>query len=115
MLTGKHSTFEEIKREALNLNLGQFIKFSKDFSIELPKTIVSSVFKRTALYSREMYFTNFKDGLIQLMKEINKIRIEKIKVEHKNIKTAFNEVAAQEASLEEGEVSSNKEALDNLK
>ena len=62
-----------------------------------------------------MYFTNFKDGLIQLMKEINKIRIEKIRVEHKNIKTAFNEVAAQEASLEEGEVSSNKEALDNLK
>lgn len=30
------------------------------------------------------------------MKEINKLRIEKIKVEHKNIKTAYNEVAAQD-------------------
>jgi|LauGreDrversion4_2_1035121.scaffolds.fasta_scaffold529606_2 hypothetical protein len=64
MMSGKHATFEEIKREARNMNLGEFIKFSKDFNIDLPKTVVSSVFKRTALYSREMYFTNFKDALI---------------------------------------------------
>ena len=54
------------------MNLGEFIKFTKDFQIELPKTSVSAVFKRTALYSREMYFANFKDALVQLMKEFNK-------------------------------------------
>ena len=46
------------------MNLGEFIKFTKDFEIDLPKTVISSVFKRTALYSREMYFTNFQDALI---------------------------------------------------
>ena len=72
MMLAKHATFEDIKREARNMNLGEFIKFTKDFSIELPKTVVSAVFKRTALYSREMYFSNFKDGLVQLMKEYHK-------------------------------------------
>ena len=71
------------------MNLGEFIKFTKDFEIDLPKTVISSVFKRTALYSREMYFTNFQDALIQLMKEINKAKIEKIKQEFKDIKTAL--------------------------
>ncbi len=86
MLTYKHSTFEEIKREARNMNLGEFIKFTKDFSIDLPKTVISSVFKRTALYSREMYFNNLKDALIQLMKEANKQKIDKFKQELKDVK-----------------------------
>lgn len=86
MLTNKHSTFEEIKREARNMNLGEFIKFTKDFLIDLPKTVISSVFKRTALYSREMYFNNLKDALIQLMKETNKQKLDKFKQELKDVK-----------------------------
>jgi hypothetical protein len=86
MLPNKHQTFEEIKREQRNMNLGEFIKFTKDFSIELPKTVISSVFKRTALYSREMYFNNFKDALIMLMKESNKVKLDKVKQELKDVK-----------------------------
>lgn len=89
MMPGKHQTFEEIKNEARNMNLGEFIKFTKDFAIDLPKTVVSSVFRRTAVYSREMYFTNFKDALIQLMKEFNRVRIDKVKQELKDIKHAL--------------------------
>jgi hypothetical protein len=76
---GKHMTFEEIKKEAKNLNIGDFLKFARDFAIELPKTTVSTVFKRTAIYSREMYFEEFKTALVQLIKELNKIKIERIK------------------------------------
>ena len=71
------------------MNLGEFIKFTKDFQIDLPKTVISSVFKRTALYSREMYFKNLKDALIQLMKEANKQKLEKLKLELKDIKQAL--------------------------
>lgn len=71
------------------MNLGEFIKFTKDFSIDLPKTVISSVFKRTALYSREMYFDNLKDALIQLMKEANKQKIDKFKQELKDVKQAL--------------------------
>lgn len=46
------------------MNMGEFIKFTKDFNINLPKTVVSSVFKRIALYSREMHFQHFKQALI---------------------------------------------------
>ena len=85
-------TFEAIKREARNMNLGEFIKFTKDFQIELPKTVVSSVFKRTAMYSREMHFPNFKEALIQLMKEFNKLKIEQVKQEFKDIKQAVTTI-----------------------
>ena len=67
------------------MNLGEFIKFAKDFEINLPKTVVSSVFKRTALYSREMYFGNFKEALTQLMKELNKVKLASLKAEFKDL------------------------------
>jgi hypothetical protein len=51
--------------------------------------VVSSVFKRTALYSREMHFPHFKEGLVQIMKEANKLRIEQIKSEFRDLKQAL--------------------------
>ncbi len=71
------------------MNLGEFIKFAKDFEIKLPKTVVSSVFKRTALYSREMYFSNFKEALIQLMKETNKLKLAQLTSEFKDLNQAI--------------------------
>lgn len=100
MMPGKHSTFEDIKREARNMNLGEFIKFTKDFSIALPKTVVSSVFKRTALYSREMYFTNFKEALLQIMKEYNKVRLKKLEGEFKHIQKALAEAGGSSSFYE---------------
>lgn len=63
-MIGKNPTFDDIKKEVRNLNLGEFIKFCKDFDINLPKEVVMKVFKKTAVYSREMYFTNFKIALV---------------------------------------------------
>ena len=77
------------------MNMGEFIKFTKDFSINLPKTVVSSVFKRTALYSREMHFDHFRAALIQCMKEFNRIKIESLKAEFKDIKQALTTITNQ--------------------
>lgn len=95
MLTNKYSTFEDIKREARNMNLGEFIKFCKDFTVQLPKTVVSSVFKRTALYSREMYFSNFKEALTELMKECNKLKLAQLTQEFREIKKTIAAANAQ--------------------
>ena len=77
------------------MNMGEFIKFTKDFSINLPKTVVSSVFKRTALYSREMHFDHFRAALVQCMKEFNRIKIESLKAEFKDIKQALTTITNQ--------------------
>ena len=77
------------------MNLGEFIKFAKDFEINLQKTVVSSVFKRTALYSREMYFGNFKDAMTQLMKELNKVKLASLKAEFKDLNQAIKAAHGQ--------------------
>lgn len=48
VMTGKNPTFEDIKREVRNLNLGEFLKFCKDFEIPVTKQKALEVFKRTA-------------------------------------------------------------------
>lgn len=109
-------TFEDIKKEAKNMSIGEFLKFAKDFSIELPKTTVSAVYKRTAIYSKEMYFEQFKLALVQLMKEINKMKQDKIKAEFKDIKNALVEAKKLVEEAGEGEDSvPAKAAFENLK
>ena len=39
VMLGKHPTFEDIKKEVRNLNLGEFIKFCTDFAIPLSKGV----------------------------------------------------------------------------
>ncbi|TNV84936.1 hypothetical protein FGO68_gene13232 [Halteria grandinella] len=113
---GKHLTFEDIKREAKNLNIGEFLKFAKDFAIDLPKTTVSAVYKRTALYSKEMYFDQFKLALVQLMKEINKVKLDKIKNEFKDLKQALANARQLVDEAGEGEDSvPAKAAFENIK
>jgi hypothetical protein len=90
------------------MNLGEFIKFCKDFTVNLPKTVVSSVFKRTALYSREMYFTNFQEALIQLMKENNKLKLAQLTQEFRDIKQA---IAAAHTQLDTQAEENLKERL----
>lgn len=38
-MIGKNPTFEDIKKEVRNMNLGEFLKFCKDFEIHLPKQV----------------------------------------------------------------------------
>lgn len=47
------------------------------------------VFKRTAMYSRDMYFSNFKNALVNLMRELNKNKLSQFKKEFKDVKQAL--------------------------
>eukprot|EP00347_Sterkiella_histriomuscorum_P018047 403346992 len=100
VMTGKNPTFDDIKKEVRNLNLGEFIKFSKDFDFKLGKDVVMKVYKKLALYSREMYFTQFKQALIQLVKEQNLLKIHKIKHEQKEVREALKKHIANLKSEE---------------
>ena len=54
------------------------------------------VFKKTAMYSREMYFSNFKTALVALMREINKNKLSVLKKEFKEVKAALKMAATQD-------------------
>ncbi len=51
------------------------------------------VFKRTAMYSRDMYFSNFKVALVNLMRELNKNKLSQYKKEFKDVKQALKMAA----------------------
>lgn len=38
-MLGKNATFDEIKREVRQMNLGEFVKFCSDFEIKIPKMV----------------------------------------------------------------------------
>jgi hypothetical protein len=59
----KPHTFDKIKREVKMLSLHEFIKFCKDFKINVGQQKVVTVFKRVALQALEMYYEQFKEGL----------------------------------------------------
>lgn len=43
VMLGKKATFDDIKKEVRQLSLGDFIKFAKDFEIELSKVVSTIV------------------------------------------------------------------------
>lgn len=89
IMIGRHKTFDDIKKEVRNMSLGDFIKFTSDFSIQLSKQQLMLIYKKTAVYSREMYFSQFKQSLINLQREINNNFISKDKTEIQHIQEAI--------------------------
>ena len=69
-MLGNKATFDEINSNNQKINLGEFIKFVKDFNIKVSKTRASEVFKKTAKNSIDMYYENFEASLGKLFKEI---------------------------------------------
>ena len=67
LMIGRKATFEQIEYELSNMNMGEFMKFWKDFSIPLSKTKWAEVFKKTAKNSKEMFLDNFKMALPKLI------------------------------------------------
>ena len=56
----KNKTFDLMKSELESIDLGEFIKFAKDFEICLKKENYVEIFKRTAENRHEMTFFEFK-------------------------------------------------------
>lgn len=53
-MLGRKATFEEIERNNKTVNMGEFMKFCKDFKINLSKQRCSDVFKKAATNSIDL-------------------------------------------------------------
>ena len=53
LMVGKKATFEQIEYELSNINMGEFMKFCKDFNVPLSKIKWAEVFKKTARNSKD--------------------------------------------------------------
>lgn len=54
LLIGKKPTFDEIEHKNSVINIGEFMKFCKDFDIKLNKVKVAEVYKKNATNSITM-------------------------------------------------------------
>ncbi len=77
-MLGKKATFEEIEHNNSTINMGEFMKFCKDFKINLGKQKSSEVFKKNATNSIEMVQHQFVGSLGKLFKEIANEEVEKL-------------------------------------
>ncbi|CAI2372176.1 unnamed protein product [Moneuplotes crassus] len=76
LMIGKKATFEEIQYELSNMNMGEFMKFCKDFKIPVSKTRCAEIFKKTAKNSKEMFIEHFKESFPKLISMRNKEKLE---------------------------------------
>ena len=85
LMIGKKATFEQIQYEMSNMNMGEFMKFCKDFKIAVSKQRCAEIFKRTAKNSKEMFLEHFKETFPKLMAMKKKEEVE-------NLEKRLNEV-----------------------
>ena len=86
LMIGKRATFEQIEYELSNLNMGEFMKFCKDFYIPVSKVKCAEVFKKTAKNSKEMFLDNFKAAIPKLFSMRNKEELENLEKRLKEVK-----------------------------
>ena len=79
MMIGRKATFEQIQHEISNLNLGEYMKFCKDFKINCDKVKIAEIFKKIAMNSKELFYDEFKDTLWKLFEARDQLEIEKLK------------------------------------
>lgn len=60
---GRRATFDEIKREFDNMNMGEFFRFCLDFKIPQKKDKILEAFKKVSPNHREISYENFKELL----------------------------------------------------
>ena len=63
LLVGRKATFDEIKREFDNMNMGEFFRFCLDFKLPQKKEKIIEIFKKNSQNHREISYCNFKDIL----------------------------------------------------
>lgn len=86
MMVGRKATFEQIEHEISNLNLGEYMKFCKDFEIPCNKVKVAEIFKKIATNSKELLYDDFKSTLWKLFEARDKEEVEKLNKRLREIK-----------------------------
>lgn len=80
------ATFEAIQHEISNLNIGEYMKFCKDFGIECNKVKIAEVFKKISNNSKELFFEDFKSTLWRIFETRDLEDIDKLKKRLKEIR-----------------------------
>ena len=80
------ATFEAIHHELSKLNLGEYMKFWKDFNIEWNKVKIAEFFKKIALNSKELFYEDFKASLWKIFEIRDQDEIEKLNKRLKEIR-----------------------------
>jgi len=101
MLLSKRHTFDDMNRVLLYMNLAEFIMFCKDFSIPLTLVRTKEIYNKTAKYSKELDWDNFKLILLKISKEI--------------AKTNLNSDTTNKASEKKEEVETDQSEANQLK
>ena len=67
--------FDEVKESMTQVDLGEFMSFSKDFKIPLTKAKLTEVFKKCSINHRPLKFPEFLKALDRVSIEWNNLRI----------------------------------------
>lgn len=86
LMIGKKATFDQIQYELSNMNMGEFMKFCKDFNIPVSKTRCAEIFKKTAKNSKEMFLEHFNESFPKLIEMRNKEELENLDKRLKEVK-----------------------------
>ena len=71
--------FEELEEAMSQIDLGEFMKFCKDFEIPLPKIKIQEVFKKSCVMGHKpLKFEQFDGSLTRLAVEINKVKLQEL-------------------------------------
>ena len=77
-LVGNKPTFDQLNSVLTNMNLGEYIRFCKDFNIDLPLSKLKEIFKKTAHLRRRLDYEHFKIILQRIAHEWVEYRINKL-------------------------------------
>jgi len=103
LLIGKKATFEQLNTVLSNMNLGEFMKFCKDFNINLPSTKIKEVFKKTARMARELDFDLFKQVVQRISNEVINFKLQQLnnQITKENKEKLLEEIQKLEKLTEE--------------
>jgi hypothetical protein len=71
--------FEELEEAMSQIDLGEFMKFCKDFEIPLPKLKIQEVFKKSCVMGyKPLKYEQFDGSLTRLAVEINRLKVQEV-------------------------------------
>ncbi len=66
LLIGRKATFEQLNSALTNMNMGEFMRFCKDFAVPLPTEKQRELFKKTAKLGKALDWSSFRTLLSQV-------------------------------------------------
>jgi hypothetical protein len=108
MMVGRKATFEQIEHEISNLNLGEYMKFCKDFEIPCNKVKVAEIFKKIATNSKELLYDDFKNTLWKLFEARDKEEVEKLNKRLREIKKIAKKKTTAQPNVENKKIKESK-------